>query len=215
MPPNEPLRQDSPWRGLALTAGLLVLAGAVVALGASLPARPQSPVLFPATPTTRPAGQVTTLPPTTTPPTTAAAGAVALLEVEVFDPPPGDNVEHDDELPFLTDGDRTTVWTTERYRVPVWSFKPGVGVTFRVEGTPRSVQLVGLTAQVSWSLAWSGAPAEDPEAWERLAAGRAGGATAVVQVPPRRDGSWLLWLTDLPDLGGAFGASVAEVRFRP
>ncbi|HEV3498043.1 MAG TPA: protein kinase, partial [Actinomycetes bacterium] len=30
-----------------------------------------------------------------------------------FDPPPGSGIEHDDELPFLVDGNETTRWTTE------------------------------------------------------------------------------------------------------
>ncbi len=195
---------------------LLAVAAGMVVLGGSLTARPQSPVLFPASPTTTaPDIPRTTPPPTIAPTTTVAEGSVAIVGVEVYDPPPGDEQENDDEVALLTDGDQATTWSTERYRVPVWRFKPGVGVVFEVRGTAGTVELRGVTDDTSWSLAWAEQTEPDPTRWERLASGRVGGGRATVQVPPRSDGVWLLWLTDLPDIGGAYNTTVAEVRFRP
>jgi hypothetical protein len=207
---------DSPWRGLALTGVLLAVAAGMVVLGGSLTARPQSLVLFPAGPTTSaPDLPRTTPPPTTSTTTTIAAGSVAIVGVEVFDPPPGDEQENNDDIVLLTDGDPATSWSTERYRVPVWRFKPGVGVVFEVTGTARTVELRGVTDDTSWSLGWSAAKSPDPARWQRLASGRVAGGRATVQVPPRTDGAWMLWLTDLPDIGGVYNTSVAEVSFRP
>ena len=212
----ETVAPDSPWRGLALTGALLAVAAGMVLLGGSLTARPQSRVLFPAGPTTSaPDVPRTTPPPSTQPPTTIAEGSVAIVDVAVFDPPPGDERENDDEVSLLTDGDPATTWSTERYRVPVWRFKRGVGVLFEVRGTTGTVELRGVTDDTSWSLAWADHEVADPAAWERLAAGRVGGGRATVQVPQRTDGVWLLWLTDLPDIGGAYNSTLAEVRFRP
>ncbi len=214
-PVPEPTVSDSPWRGLALTGVLLAVAAGMVVLGGSLTARPQSPVLFPASPTTSAPDLPRTTPPPTVPTTTLAEGSVAIVGVEVYDPPPGDEQENDDEVAHLTDGDPATTWSTERYRVPVWRFKPGVGVVFEVRGTAGTVELRGVTDDTSWSLEWAEQTAPDPSGWERLASGRVGGERATVQVPPRSDGVWLLWLTDLPDIGGAYNATIAEVRFRP
>jgi hypothetical protein len=140
---------------------------------------------------------------------------VAIVGVEVFDPPPGDEQENNDEVALLTDGDPATSWSTERYRVPVWRFKPGVGVVFEVTGTARTVELRGVNDDTSWSLGWSAEKPPDPALWQRLASGRVAGGRATVQVSPRTDGAWLLWLTDLPDIGGAYNTTVAEVSFRP
>ena len=112
--------------------------------------------------------------------------------------------------------DLATSWSTEQYRVPVWRFKPGVSVVFEVQGTARTVELRGVTDDTSWSLGWS---AEKPPGSCAVGAarigGRVAGGRATVQVSPRMDGAWLLWLTDLPDIGGAYNTTIAEVSFRP
>ena len=124
--------------------------------------------------------------PTHRPPTTTVAeGSVAIVGVEVYDPPPGDEQENDDEVVLLTDGDQATTWSTERYRVPVWRFKPGVGVVFEVRGTAGTVELRGVTDDTSWSLEWAEQTEPDPTAVGAARIGQGGGGRATVQVPPR------------------------------
>ena len=88
-----------------------------------------------------------------------------------------------------------------------------VSVVFEVAAY-KTVELRGVTDDTSWSLGWSAEKPPDPALWERLASGRVAGG-GPVQVSPRMDGAWLLWLTDLPDIGGAYNTTVAEVSFRP
>jgi eukaryotic-like serine/threonine-protein kinase len=60
---------------------------------------------------------------------------VALKGIGAYDPPPGDNSEHDSEAPNATDGNSSSAWSTEEYQ----NFtKPGVGLVLRA---PRGVAL--------------------------------------------------------------------------
>ena len=41
-------------------------------------------------------------------------------------------------------------------------------------------------------------------------------AGTTLDLPPRTDGFWLVWLTDLPPRGdGSYQAAIAELRFEP
>ena len=69
-----------------------------------------------------------------------------------FDPPPGSGVEHDDELPFLVDGNPSTVWTTESYSRPdLGGLKPGVGVILQLDGQHRLKELRVTSATTGWT----------------------------------------------------------------
>jgi eukaryotic-like serine/threonine-protein kinase len=95
-------------RRFPVTPLLIVLAGALVAVGAYLLLRDGGP------------GSVL--------PDPSPSESVRVAGVAAEDPA-GDG-EHDDEVADATDGDRTTYWTTETYR----SFdKPGVGLILEAE----------------------------------------------------------------------------------
>ena len=51
--------------------------------------------------------------------------------------------------------------------------------------------------------------------WESVATGRSLPGSAVIQLPPRQDGVWLVWMTEVPQQQDGFFAQLAEVRFRP
>jgi eukaryotic-like serine/threonine-protein kinase len=65
---------------------------------------------------------------------------IRLAGIRAYDPPPGDNSEHDDEAALATDGNIETYWTTERYN-DFGNTKKGVGVVFdaRREVEPESI----------------------------------------------------------------------------
>jgi putative peptidoglycan lipid II flippase len=199
------------WRWLLVTALLLTAALLITMLGTAISADPDSPLLFPVTPppTTSPAVTSTSAAPDS--PTPAPAGDLGYSTM-VYDPF-GDGTEHDDELPLLRDGDSATAWRTEQYYDPLPLLKSGVGVVFTVDGIPAEIDMQATTG-TRYSVAWSDTVPEDFSSWEIIASGSILAGRARIQVPERATGSWLLWLTDLPDRGDAFFAEIREVRFR-
>ena len=199
---------------------LLVLAAALILLGASLEAGPLSPVLFPARPATTPVTTATT--PTTVvlaPEEEPEIGIepVAVTKVAPYDPF-GDDVEQpsrDRGPDNLVDTDASTEWRTERYLDPLSLQKPGVGVTFAVAGSPSSFEAVGVSPGAQYALYWASAVPEQFEEWGRIAAGTSDGGTLSIQLPNRSNGVWLFWFTELPEQPDGYYAGVAEVRFRP
>ncbi len=201
------------WRWVLPASILLAVAIILFIVGRSLNAENQDPLLFPVTP----GPTVTTASPTST--TIADApggpiGASSIVSVEVFDPE-GDGAEHDRELPHLTDGSITTTWNTERYDDPLPLIKSGVGFTVELSGTPAAVELLGSSNGISYRLFWAQVPASSLSEWEPVAGGSIRDGRGEVQLPPRTDGFWLIWLTDLPaDQEGGFVGRIGEVRFR-
>jgi eukaryotic-like serine/threonine-protein kinase len=65
---------------------------------------------------------------------------IRLAGIGAYDPPPGDNSEHDDEAALATDNNIETYWTTERYN-DFKNTKEGVGVVLdaRREVEPESI----------------------------------------------------------------------------
>ncbi len=203
-------------RRVLVAAGILVfLAGALVAVGRVVAAGSGAPILFPPSPgTTAPIALPSSTTTTTSPPTPAEPEPVAALSPASFDPFGGGD-ENDHRLGNLVDGDPATVWRTERYRDPLPLLKPGVGITLEAARTPTEVEILGMTPGVAYVLAWSADAPPDPAGWERLAEGRTLGGVLTLQVPPRPGGRWLLWITDLPELGpDDHSAEIGEVRFR-
>jgi hypothetical protein len=61
--------------------------------------------------------------------TTQSTGPIVVAATATYDPPPGDGQEHDERIPFATDGDETTYWETERYSSGLaGTGKEGVGL---------------------------------------------------------------------------------------
>ena len=206
MPRPEP-RSTS--RRLLLAAGILVvLAVGLVAVGllftGGSPVVPASP-----TSTISESPSTTVLPTTTIPP----VAPVTVLGATSFDPF-GEGGESDTLIPNLFDGDPTTSWRTERYQDPLPLLKPGVGVRFEVEGEPRRVELLALTPATVFDLYWSADPDAAIGEWERIAGAQSPPGITSVDLPPRSNGHWLIWIVDLPQQSdGTYSSSIAEVRF--
>jgi hypothetical protein len=147
--------------------------------------------------------------------TTLSTGVVTVREADSFDPF-GEGGENDQDMPNVIDGDTSTLWRSERYHDPLSLQKPGVGVSLAVDGTPSTIQLVGLTPGTEFELRWASEPLDDPAEWDRVIAATAPPGTATFSLAERTDGYWLLWMTDLPEQpDGTYYVELAEVRFLP
>ena len=70
--------------------------------------------------------------------------AVVLRGVATYDPPPGDGVEHDEEVALATDGNASTAWSTERYGAALEVLgKKGVGLVVDA-GAPAELAQVAV-----------------------------------------------------------------------
>lgn len=214
-PSPAPPRRVSPWswRWVALGAMLLAVALILVVVGLALDTGSDSPFLFPAGPAPE-VSPGSTLPSTPTISPTEIGGQPIAVTSAVYDPF-GDGGERNADLPLSTDGNEATGWRTERYFDPLQTIKPGVGATFGLDGTPASLELIASDG-VRYEIMWAAEVPERFDSWEGVASGTVLGGRARVQLPPRDDGVWLLWLTDLPDQenGEYFYGYVYEVRFR-
>lgn len=209
--PPQPESGPMPRRLLIAAVGLVVAAIGLVAIGFVLSGG-SAPVV--PTPTST-AGSLTTLTTLVTTTSGSLPGAVGVGDAATFDPF-GEGGENDQLLDALLDDDVSTEWTTERYLDPLPLLKPGVGVTVRASGTPATVQLVGLTEATVFEVLWSNQLVEDVALWDRVISATASPAGTTLDLPPRTDGFWLVWLTDLPPNGdGSYQAAIAELRFEP
>ncbi len=211
VPPAEP-RGGWSWRWLVPATVLLVSAVLIAAAGLAIDVDPDSPFLFPATPPAATTSTTNAFETTTTQPVTIPTGSLAATAA-VYDPF-GDQTERDSEVPNVVDGDLETSWRTERYFDPLARLnKPGVGLLFTVDGDPTSVEL-HLSTGTRFTVAWADQVPDDFAAWDEVGSGNALGGPVQMQLPHREGGTWLLWLTDLPDQGdGEYYSRVAEVVF--
>ncbi len=134
-----------------------------------------------------------------------------------FDPPPGSQAEHDDELPLAFDGDPATAWTTETYSTSRFGgLKKGVGIVFVLDSAGRLDALTVTSPSKGWDAAVyvADAPRQTlgPDWGEgEPVASKTGidGGTTTFSLHGRQGGAVLLWITDL---GPANQVAVAEAK---
>ena len=215
--------------GVWLTTGLIATAIGLVGMGTLLSASSVSPPPLQEstttltttlqTPTVTEAAPMPTVqspepvaPPapvlTTTPP--------ALLDVPIVFTldPYGGGGEMDHRLGFLVDGDRDTTWRTERYFDPLSLIKAGVGLVMTPPAGAQQLELWGITPGTVYTLSWAESPNASLEEWSPVATGQTTSGAFFLTLPHQPDGSWLLWFTELPNVGPEnYSTSIAEVRF--
>ena len=119
-----------------------------------------------------------------------------------FDPPPGSGVEHDDELPFLVDGDVSTAWRTENYNNNRFGgLKPGVGIVLQLAGQHELKELKVTSPSGGWAaeVLVAASPQSTRAAWGAPVATKRGidRGTTTFDLGDRTGGAVLLWITDL------------------
>ena len=127
-----------------------------------------------------------------------------------FDPPPGSETEHDDELPYLVDRDTATRWRTENYnRRDFGGLKPGVGVILELDGQYKLDELKVTSPSGGWSAEVLVADSRKAtrQGWGEPVASKKtiGEGSTTFDLNGRTGGAVLLWITDL----GAGNASVS------
>jgi putative peptidoglycan lipid II flippase len=132
-----------------------------------------------------------------------------------FDPPPGGGDEHDDELPFLVDGDPGTRWRTESYSRPdLGGLKPGVGVVLQLDGQYTLQELKVTSPSRGWTaeVLVADSPKPTRAAWGDPVASKKGigDGTTTFDLRGRTAGAVLLWITDLG--AGNASVSIGELR---
>ena len=127
---------------------------------------------------------------------------LTVARAQSFDPPPGSQAEHDEELPLVFDGDPSTVWTTETYSTSRFGgLKKGVGVVLVLDGAAQLDELTVTSPSKGW-----GAEvyvADGPKAaladWGDVVASKTGidAGTTTFSLHGHQGGAVLLWITDL------------------
>lgn len=208
--PREPKSDTGPTsRRLIIAAlGLVILAIGLVVIGFLLSGG-SAPVV--PTPTSQPGQSSSTEAPRVS--TTRVPGNVTVAEPMTLDPF-GEGGENDQLVDAVVDGDVGTIWSTERYLDPLPLIKPGLGISVRVTGTPSQLQVVDMSPGTVYEVRWAASRFEDPAEWEHVASAEATPSSTVLALPPRTDGYWLIWLTDLATADdGSYQSSLAELRF--
>jgi serine/threonine protein kinase len=181
---SRPRQGKSRGRG-PLLAGLAVGAAVAIAIGAAVALRDGS--------STNHAAQ-------------GGGKPIALTGIGVYDPPPGDGHEHDEDVAKATDHNPSTYWTTEHYR----SFqKKGVGLVLGIRGPRNPSRLIvttdapGFTAEIR-----AGVTATGP--FERVSDSQTVEGTTTFQLDRGSPDRYLLvWITRLQGV-----AHVNEVTAR-
>lgn len=151
---------------------------------------------------------------------TSRVAVLAIAAVDDFDPKQdgGSGGEHSAQVPLAIDGNLQTAWTTETYRKGKLS-KHGVGLVVDL-GAPRTVDTVTvhLTGQgTDLDLrvpiaAKDSAPMKTVDSWKVVAATKNAGEEASFDLHGSTQRFLLVYLTDLPAIGGGkYQGGIAEV----
>jgi hypothetical protein len=187
---------------------LIITALVVSAIGIAIEVDPESPFLFPAVPGEAPE----------TPPTLAqldepgSRSSLLSADPSGYDPF-GDTFPNPESLGLILDGVGATTWRTDTYFGPLVGVKPGIGIVFEVDGDPRFLEIIASPG-TNYDVMWSDSLPDRFEDWRRLWAGTTLEGPNVVRLPDRSGGTWLLWLTGLPEQGnGQYFTEITDVRF--
>ena len=82
---------------------------------------------------------------------TTPSGAPRVLGVVEYDPPPGDGLEHPEQLALLTDGDPETTWGTVCYGDKTMAPKRGVGIIVEFDSPRRNAVLEVQSPSNGWT----------------------------------------------------------------
>jgi eukaryotic-like serine/threonine-protein kinase len=141
----------------------------------------------------------------------ATNAPIRLVGLRAYDPPPGDNEEHDAEAPLATDRDPSTGWPSSNYRTNLSGFKEGVGLVLdaRREVEPKSITITsaspGFTAEIRTGRSPSG-PFDDVVSDSQTV-----GERTTFALRDAKARYFVIWITEI--LGGTH-AEINEVTAR-
>ncbi|MEK6326734.1 MAG: protein kinase [Actinomycetota bacterium] len=147
-------------------------------------------------------------------------GEIELVEAETFDPPPGDEEEHDSELDLAIDANPDTTWTTETYNTAVIDdavSKPGVGLVVDA-GQPVTGRNLAIRSDVGgWSVEVYGAASGPPttlQDWGSAIGGAPNmGTEQTVELNATSTSRYyLLWITKAAPTDSGYGVAIGDVQ---
>ena len=139
--------------------------------------------------------------------------AVTISGADSFDPG-GNGLEHDADLPKLTDGNQSTAWSTESYKNNHFGgLKDGVGFSLTLDQSRRLAQLQLSSPSHGWSASVYVADGKKDtlEGWGSPVTTKTGiDGNVTFDLKSRQGSAVLLWITDLGQ--GNSSVSVAEAK---
>ncbi len=142
----------------------------------------------------------------------------ALLDIAAvteFDPAPGDNREHHDELRNMLDNNPNTTWSTESYKSQTFGNKSGVGFILELSSVKKLTKLSIASASSGWAVSIyvaSSTPSQTLDGWGSAVATNAeisGNASLDLKSTPGR--LVLVWITKLGTMSAPFSVRIASV----
>lgn len=148
-----------------------------------------------------------------------AVVALDVASVTGFDPPPGNGEENSDRADLAVDGRRGTSWTTKDYYDPFGptGLKTGVGLLLDLGRSHDLRQVSALLRGGATSVQLRVADRRGERVEDYRVVDEVTGADGRVTIRPKDAVSAqyvLLWLTDIPTIGGRYRGEVAEVTLR-
>lgn len=142
-----------------------------------------------------------------------------IVRAASFDPSPGDEEEHDGELPHAVDEDPVTYWTTEGYNSPeLGGRKEGVGLVLDL-GEPQTATRVRIRTNLTgWAFRLyaaadlGGDPLVSSEGQETF---NAEAETVTVSFEPVETRYLMLWIIELAPTEDGYRAHVNQVDVFP
>jgi hypothetical protein len=123
---------------------------------------------------------------------------IPLRGIRAYDPPPGDNEEHDGEAGLATDGNEGTAWPTSEYRSNLSDLKDGVGLVLDAGRAvaPKEITITtttpGFPAEIRAGNSATG-PFEDVVAESQTVAG-----PTTFDLSDAEARYFVVWITEVP-----------------
>ena len=144
--------------------------------------------------------------------------SLSISDTHSYDPAPGDEAEHDENLSLAIDGSAETSWGTEGYfSEDVGGLKEGVGLVVELQDQTEVAGISIETELPGWS--FSAFPGDAPDSFDMDEA--VGGAETVedegtYQLEPTETQYLLIWITRLAEAeDGRYRAVVNEIEVLP
>jgi serine/threonine-protein kinase len=138
----------------------------------------------------------------------------------IFDPPPGDNQEHKEDIGLATDGNPSTAWPTEIYTsgpdLQDAAGKDGVGIYVDAGQPVEAVEMFIRSLTEGWSgqiYATASSPPDSLAGWGDIVgtvenAGETQSVPLTLAAPARY---YLVWITSLAEVDTGYGVEIAQI----